>query len=100
MARSNGAVGWGASLIGLIAYGGLSLYANTQDALPPEGHDPADRTWSQGGEPKSGRSNVSYGRCADAHAAGVTPLYRGQPGYDSHLDRDDDGIACEPYHGR
>jgi Excalibur calcium-binding domain len=23
------------------------------------------------------------------------PLYRGQPGYRSALDRDDDGVACE-----
>ncbi|UXX97613.1 excalibur calcium-binding domain-containing protein [Streptomyces sp. AD2-2] len=23
------------------------------------------------------------------------PLHRGDPGYDSHLDRDGDGVACE-----
>ena len=28
-------------------------------------------------------------------AAGKAPLYKGQPGYDSHLDRDGDGVACE-----
>ncbi|MFG2131906.1 excalibur calcium-binding domain-containing protein [Streptomyces sp. NPDC048751] len=28
-------------------------------------------------------------------AAGDTPLYAGDPGYDRHLDRDGDGVACE-----
>ena len=51
---------------------------------------PEVRVWS-------GSSPVSYGNCAAARAAGAAPLYRGQPGYASHLDRDNDGIACEPY---
>lgn len=38
-----------------------------------------------------------FQRCADARAAGVAPIHRGQPGYRSELDRDDDGVACEPY---
>lgn len=38
-----------------------------------------------------------YATCADARAAGVTPIYAGTPLYDlnTHLDRDHDGIACE-----
>lgn len=36
-----------------------------------------------------------YENCDAARAAGAAPLYRGDPGYASHLDRDDDGIACE-----
>ena len=38
-----------------------------------------------------------YARCADAEAAGVTPIRAGTPLYDanSHLDRDRDGVACE-----
>ncbi|MGH3939958.1 MAG: excalibur calcium-binding domain-containing protein [Pseudonocardiaceae bacterium] len=36
-----------------------------------------------------------YKNCAAARAAGVTPLYAGDPGYSSKLDRDGDGIACE-----
>jgi hypothetical protein len=38
---------------------------------------------------------VSYQNCDAARAAGVTPLHRGDPGYAAHLDRDNDGIACE-----
>lgn len=40
-------------------------------------------------------SNVYYKNCTAARAAGAAPVYRGQPGYASHLDRDDDGIGCE-----
>ena len=42
-------------------------------------------------------NGVSYRNCAEARAAGVAPIYRGQPGYADHLDRDGDGIACESY---
>lgn len=37
----------------------------------------------------------AFRNCREARAAGATPLYRGQPGYGSHLDRDGDGVACE-----
>ncbi|MGC7207954.1 excalibur calcium-binding domain-containing protein, partial [Mycobacteroides abscessus] len=37
----------------------------------------------------------AYPNCAAARAAGAAPLYRGQPGYSSKLDRDGDGVACE-----
>jgi Excalibur calcium-binding domain len=39
--------------------------------------------------------SVSYANCTEARAAGVTPIYRGEPGYSSQLDRDGDGVACE-----
>ncbi|WP_433801220.1 excalibur calcium-binding domain-containing protein [Actinomycetospora sp. CA-084318] len=38
---------------------------------------------------------ASYKNCAAAKAAGAAPLYAGQPGYSSKLDRDGDGVACE-----
>lgn len=40
-----------------------------------------------------------YRNCAAARAAGVAPIYRGEPGYRPPLDRDGDGVACEPYRG-
>lgn len=43
--------------------------------------------------------SVHYGGCNEVRAAGNAPLYRGDPGYAAHLDRDGDGIACEPYRG-
>lgn len=44
-------------------------------------------------------SDVYYRYCKDARAAGAAPLYRGDPGYRPQLDRDNDGVACEPYYG-
>ncbi len=49
---------------------------------------------------RRGTGGVYYANCAEARAAGVAPIRRGQPGYAPHLDRDNDGIACEPYRGR
>ena len=43
----------------------------------------------------SQEDSVYYHNCAEARAKGVTPIYRGQPGYRPKLDRDGDGIACE-----
>ncbi|WP_245870819.1 excalibur calcium-binding domain-containing protein [Asanoa hainanensis] len=36
-----------------------------------------------------------YKNCTEARAAGAAPLRKGEPGYRSALDRDDDGEACE-----
>ena len=38
-----------------------------------------------------------YRNCDAARAAGVAPIYRGEPGYREQLDADGDNIACEPY---
>lgn len=40
-------------------------------------------------------ASVFYANCDAVRAAGKAPLYRGQPGYRSALDRDNDGIACD-----
>ncbi|MDH2134616.1 excalibur calcium-binding domain-containing protein [Sphingobium yanoikuyae] len=42
----------------------------------------------------------SYRNCSEARAAGDAQLHRDQPGCGAHLDRDGDGVACEPYTGR
>ena len=36
-----------------------------------------------------------YANCTAAKAAGAAPLYAGQAGYSTALDRDRDGVACE-----
>lgn len=41
-----------------------------------------------------------YRNCAEARAAGAAPVRRGSYGYGPHLDRDGDGIGCEPYRSR
>lgn len=42
----------------------------------------------------------AFRNCDAARAAGAAPVRRGEPGYGPHLDRDNDGIGCEPYRGR
>ncbi|WP_343179880.1 excalibur calcium-binding domain-containing protein [Xanthomonas campestris] len=37
-----------------------------------------------------------FRNCAEARAAGAAPVRRGDPGYGPHLDRDHDGVGCEP----
>lgn len=41
------------------------------------------------------QASTYYPNCTAAKAAGAAPLYRGQPGYSTKLDRDGDGVACE-----
>lgn len=41
------------------------------------------------------QTSVYYQNCDAARAAGAAPVRRGDPGYDSHLDRDGDGVGCE-----
>jgi hypothetical protein len=40
-------------------------------------------------------ANVYYKNCDAVRAAGAAPIYRGNPGYAKHLDRDGDGVGCE-----
>lgn len=50
-----------------------------------------------GPEPLPSEASPSYEDCGAARAAGVAPLHKGDPGYAPHLDRDGDGVACEPF---
>jgi hypothetical protein len=38
---------------------------------------------------------ATYANCTAVRAAGKAPLFRGQPGYASRLDRNGDGVACQ-----
>ena len=42
-----------------------------------------------------GTSSVYFPNCTAARKAGKSNIRRGQAGYGKHLDRDNDGIACE-----
>lgn len=42
----------------------------------------------------------AFRNCDEARAHGAAPVRRGDPGYGPHLDRDDDGVGCEPRRGR
>jgi micrococcal nuclease len=45
--------------------------------------------------PAPAASNVHYNSCTEVKKAGKAPIRRGEPGYSSKLDQDNDGIACE-----
>ncbi len=40
-------------------------------------------------------ADTYYKNCSAAREAGVAPIMQGEDGYAPHLDRDNDGIACE-----
>jgi hypothetical protein len=61
-------------------------------ASPPPKPTPKRATTPAPEEPPA---SAFYENCAAARAAGAAPLYRGEPGYRSALDRDHDGMACE-----
>jgi hypothetical protein len=65
-------------------------------AVGPAAHA-APSTTTPSPAPTTG-SSVYYPNCKTACAAGVAPIYQGQPGYRPGLDRDGDGIACEVCH--
>mgnify|MGYP004686788785 CR=1 FL=1 len=66
------------------------------DEPAPAAEAPAQQAPAQPAQQAPAQSSVYYESCADARAAGAAPLYRGQPGYRPGLDRDGDGVACEP----
>ena len=54
------------------------------------------RTASDSPAPSEAHSVAQpFSSCAMARAAGAAPVRRGDPGYGSHLDRDNDGVGCE-----
>lgn len=67
----------------------------TVAVLPPSSPQPAPVPAKLAPVQPPPVASVHYENCTAARAAGVTPIYRGQPGYASKLDRDHDGIACE-----
>ena len=39
--------------------------------------------------------SLHFKNCKEARAKGYKNIKKGEPGYAKHLDRDNDGIACE-----
>lgn len=55
---------------------------------------------SRSARPRSTYSGPAPRGCNAARAAGVAPMYRGDPYYHPSMDGDGDGVACEPHRGR
>jgi len=74
-------------------------FAQPKIVEPPKSPD-AGQTRQTSRQSSQLGSGVYYRNCDAARAAGAAPIRAGQPGYRPGLDRDGDGIACEPYRGR
>ncbi len=48
----------------------------------------------------SALADPPYRNCSEAHADGRYNIPSSDPAYRPQLDRDGDGLACEPYKGR
>src|SRR5690606_2231060 len=93
----------------LVALGGAALLqAGALDRLIPgseaeQGYMSSSSPWSKDYDPATASATprpVYYRNCDAARAAGAAPVRYGDPGYAPHLDRDGDGVGCEPYYGR
>lgn len=61
------------------------------DAAPINNFTP-----SRNAPERASGSSGAYANCTEARAVGAAPVRRGEPGYGPHLDRDGDGVGCEP----
>lgn len=57
--------------------------------------EPAEEPAAPAPAPEPTPARVHFSSCKQAREAGAAPLYHGDPGYNSKLDRDNDGVACE-----
>ena len=79
------------------ATGGYHCHRGTATQAPA----PVARVYgSDGGASADASRSRAFRNCDEARAAGAAPVRRGDPGYGPHLDRDNDGVGCEPYRGR
>ncbi|QIK50336.1 DUF1524 domain-containing protein (plasmid) [Gordonia terrae] len=67
---------------------------STATPLPEPAYTPPTTTYTPPPAAEA-PSSVYYANCSAVRAAGAAPIYAGQPGYSSKLDRDGDGVACE-----
>jgi hypothetical protein len=81
------------------ATGGYHCHRGPAAAAPHVPREPRDDDLplSPG---RNARPSGVFANCTEARAAGAAPVHRGDPGYGPHLDRDGDGIGCEPYRRR
>lgn len=63
-------------------------------------YDSGDTDESEDNDNNNDYNDVYYANCSEARANGAESIREGEPGYREELDRDGDGIACEPWHGR
>lgn len=67
---------------------------------PQRSHESGNSILGSTGRDAAKDAFGAFQNCSEARAAGRAPIRRGEPGFGPHLDRDGDGIGCEPYRGR
>lgn len=75
--------------------GGLAADGCHNDRKNGGRHCHRGQNSGQPSSPQRASGDVYYPNCTAARNAGAAPVRRGQPGYGSHLDRDNDGVGCE-----
>ena len=78
----------------------LGLYAYRHYFIHPTNNNSSHARSNSSYEDRSDEDDVYYENCAEARENGAQSIREGEPGYREELDRDGDGIACEPWHGR
>lgn len=69
--------------------------ASTSGSSSTSSGTSSSRSGSGNSSGNSSGVNRPFANCTEAREAGAAPVYRGDPGYGTHLDRDNDGIGCE-----
>lgn len=78
----------------------LGLYTYRHYFTHPTNNNSSHTRSNSSYEDKSDEDDVYYENCTEARENGAQSIREGEPGYREELDRDGDGIACEPWHGR
>ncbi|MFY0515234.1 excalibur calcium-binding domain-containing protein [Streptomyces anulatus] len=74
----------------------ITVTAPAPEPTPPAHPTPAGNA-SQPAPKATDPAPAYYENCDAARAAGAAPVEEGDPGYAPHLDRDGDGVGCEPW---
>ena len=77
-------------------------HSQSRKSSPSGVTNPSSRHYDPGDtdESEDNDNDVYYANCSEARANGAESIHEGEPGYREELDRDGDGMACEPWHGR
>lgn len=78
----------------------LGLYTYRHYFTHPNNNNSSHTRSNSSYEDHSDEDDVYYENCAEARENGAQSIREGEPGYREELDRDGDGVACEPWHGR
>lgn len=82
--------------------GGYHCHRASSSAPLERSYQPANQLVpSNYAPPARSPGGRAFVNCTEARRdAGAAPVRRDEPGYGPHLDRDNDGVGCEPYKGR